>query len=287
MPPVEASATHSIRMLPHARPTFSLWEHTDTPAFEILSSAGQQKACSRGRRFRSFCRIDCEHERLSQGCAMIRLQTDIQVPGLNSREVTDFMLNCDDASYQAWWPGVHLRFHTVRKVAGDVGNLIYMDEYVGRFRLKIHAVVTASIPGKEITWQFVRRVRLPGRLILGLEDEADGVAISHVVEAGFRGPGRIFDAVLRFWFTPEFADALDEHVRTEFPEATGLAAFAGLWGRQGVAQRRSAAFCVRASAGPWMVFALLFYRPRDRKDFRNRHSDSRKKARPIANKFSN
>jgi len=65
-------------------------------------------------------------------------------------------------------------------------------------------------------------VRLPGRLILGLEDEADGVAISHVVEAGFRGPGRIFDAVLRFWFTPEFADALDEHVRTEFPKLRDL-----------------------------------------------------------------
>lgn len=128
---------------------------------------------------------------------MIRLQTDIRVPGLNSREVTDFMLNCDDASYQAWWPGVHLRFHTVRKVAGDVGNLIYMDEYVGRFRLKFHTVVTAAIPGKEITWQFVRGVRLSGRLILRLEDEAEGAAISHVVEAGFHGPGRIFDAILR------------------------------------------------------------------------------------------
>ncbi len=153
---------------------------------------------------------------------MIRLQTDICVPGLNSREVTDFMLNCDDASYQAWWPGVHLQFHTVRQVAGDVGNLVYMDEYVGRFRLKFHAVVTAAIPGKEITWQFVRGIRLPGRLILRLEDRAESVAISHVVEAGFHGPGRIFDAILRFWFTREFADALDEHVRTEFPKLRDL-----------------------------------------------------------------
>ncbi len=29
---------------------------------------------------------------------MMRLQTNIRVPGLNGREVTDFMLNCDDAS---------------------------------------------------------------------------------------------------------------------------------------------------------------------------------------------
>lgn len=153
---------------------------------------------------------------------MIRLQANIRVPGLNSREVTDFMLNCDDASYQAWWPGVHLQFHTVRQVAGDVGNLVYMDEYVGRFRLKFHAVVTAAIPGKEITWQFVRGVRLRGRLILRLEDKAKGVAISHVVEVGFHGPSRIFDAILRFWFTREFAGALDEHVRTAFPKLRDL-----------------------------------------------------------------
>ena len=143
-------------------------------------------------------------------------------PCLNGREVTDFMLNCDDASYQAWWPGVHLQFHTVRRVTGDVGNAVYMDEYVGRFRLKFHAVVTAAIPGKEITWQFIRGVRLPGKLILRLEDQAEGVAISHVVEVGFRGPGRVFDAVLRFWLTREFADALDEHVRTEFPKLRDL-----------------------------------------------------------------
>jgi hypothetical protein len=153
---------------------------------------------------------------------MIRLQTNIRVPGLNGREVTDFMLNCDDASYQAWWPGVHLQLHTVRRVAGDVGNVVYMDEYVGRFRLKSHAIVTSAVPGKEITWQFMRGVKLPGKLILRLEDGPEGVDISHTVEAGFRGPGRVFDAILRFLFTSEFADALDTHVRTEFPQLRDL-----------------------------------------------------------------
>lgn len=153
---------------------------------------------------------------------MIRLQTNIRIPGLNGREVTDFMLNCDDANYQAWWPGVHLQFHTVRRVTGDVGNVVYMDEYVGRFRLKFHAIVTVAVPGKEIAWQFIKGVRLPGRLILRLEDGSEGVAISHVVEAGFRGPARVFDAALRFWLTREFADALDEHVRTEFPKLRNL-----------------------------------------------------------------
>jgi len=49
-----------------------------------------------------------------------------------------------------------------------------------------------------------------------------GVAISHVVEVGFRGPGRVFDAVLRFWLTREFANVLSEHVRTEFPKLRDL-----------------------------------------------------------------
>lgn len=89
---------------------------------------------------------------------MIRLQTDIRIPGLYGREVTDFLLNCDDSSYQAWWPGVHPQFHTVRRLSGDVGNVVYMDEYIGRFRLKFHAVVIAAVPGTEVACQFVRGV---------------------------------------------------------------------------------------------------------------------------------
>jgi hypothetical protein len=153
---------------------------------------------------------------------MIRLQTDIRISGLNGREVTDFMLNCDDASYEAWWPGVHLQFHTERRLPGDIGNVVYMDEYVGSFRLRVHAVVITVLPGAEIAWQFMWGVRLPGRLSLRLKDESEGVAISHVVEAGFRGSGRMFDPLLRVWLTRDFSDALDEHVRTEFPKLRDL-----------------------------------------------------------------
>ncbi|MFX5370373.1 hypothetical protein ABTD31_19580, partial [Acinetobacter baumannii] len=77
--------------------------------------------------------------------------------------------------------------------------------------------MTVVVPGKAITWQFIKGVRLPGKLTLRLEDQAEGVALSHVVEVGFRGAGRVIDAVFRFWLTREFANALDEHVRTEFP----------------------------------------------------------------------
>lgn len=112
---------------------------------------------------------------------------------------------------------MHLQFHTLRRVAGDVGNIVYMDEYIGHFRLRFRAAVTVVVPGAEIAWQFIRGVRLPGRLIVRLKDDAEGVAICHVVEAGFPDRGGVVDGVLRVWLTREFADALDEHVRTEFP----------------------------------------------------------------------
>ncbi|MCZ2153240.1 MAG: hypothetical protein LC114_04960 [Bryobacterales bacterium] len=55
-----------------------------------------------------------------------------------------------------------------------------------------------------------------------LQDGPEGVAIFHTVEAGIPGLGRIFDALLRLWLTREFANALDEHVRTEFPKLRDL-----------------------------------------------------------------
>ena len=153
---------------------------------------------------------------------MIRLQTDVDVDGLAAEEVFRFLLNCDDASYQAWWPGIHIRFHTVLREPGNVGNLVYMDEYIGRFRLRLHAVIVAIDPGRRIVWQMVKGVRLPGRLLLTFEDRPGGVRISHRLEAGSAGAGRIFDPVIRLWLTKDLERALDAHVRAEFPRLRDL-----------------------------------------------------------------
>ena len=153
---------------------------------------------------------------------MISLNTTIHVSGITARAITEFLVNCDDAQYQAWWPGVHLHFHSVRRFPGDVGNVVYMDEYVGRFRIKGRAVVTSAIPGREIVCQAKYGLRLPVRILLRLQDDPDGVTISHTIEAGFRGIGRVLDPMFRLWFTPEFREAMDAHVRTEFPRLRDL-----------------------------------------------------------------
>ncbi|OQA93347.1 MAG: hypothetical protein BWY25_03109 [Chloroflexi bacterium ADurb.Bin222] len=41
--------------------------------------------------------------------------------------------------------------------------------------------------------------------------------MAHTLQAGFKGIGSILDPLLRLYFSDEFARAMDEHARTEFP----------------------------------------------------------------------
>jgi hypothetical protein len=79
------------------------------------------------------------------------------------------------------------------------------------------AVVVEAQPGRRITWQLKRWLRLPGWLRLELVDQPDGCLVRHTVEIGYRGVGRLLDPILRVYLSPRFAAELDEHVRTEFP----------------------------------------------------------------------
>jgi hypothetical protein len=110
-----------------------------------------------------------------------------------------------------------LQFHTIESRPGYVGNVIVMDEYVGRRRLRMKAVVTEAVPGKKVAWQFRQGIRLPAHLILEVADEAGGVALTHTIQAGFRGSGQVLDPLLRLYFSPEFERAMDEHAQAEFP----------------------------------------------------------------------
>ncbi len=148
---------------------------------------------------------------------MLTLLTKIRVNGMGGTEVFDFLANPDDESYRAWWPGTHLQLHTVGRGDDHVGDVLYMDEYVGKRRLRGSAVVTEAVPGKKLVWQFKRGITLPARLQLEFSDYEGGVAITHTVRAGFRGAGRVLDPALRVLLSRRFANDLDEHVRTEFP----------------------------------------------------------------------
>jgi hypothetical protein len=80
------------------------------------------------------------------------------------------------------------------------------------------AILIESIPGGRITWQLKKIIKLPVWLSLELEDDDDGVTITHTIRAGFAGAASILDPLLRIYFSESFTRALDEHVKTEFPK---------------------------------------------------------------------
>jgi hypothetical protein len=149
---------------------------------------------------------------------MITLRTQIAVAGVTGNEIIEFLLNCTDAQYRTWWPGAHLSFHTIERVPGDVGNVVMMDEFVGARRVRARGVVTEVERGKRLAWRLRKLINLPVRLTLKLDQDGDDVQLTHTVEAGFNGIGRILDPLFRLYFSPRFARALDEHVRIEFPK---------------------------------------------------------------------
>ena len=148
---------------------------------------------------------------------MVMVQTKLRVAGITGTEIFEFLANPDDRSYRRWWPGTHLQFHSLKRTESHVGDVVYMDEYVGKRRLRMKGHVVEAVQGRRLVWQLRKVIKLPARLSLELTDEENGVAITHTIEAGFRGPGSLLDPLIRLYLSASFAAGLDDHVKTEFP----------------------------------------------------------------------
>jgi hypothetical protein len=102
-----------------------------------------------------------------------------------------------------------------------VGNIVFMDEFIGKRRIQMLGVVRIAEPTK-IVWQLKKGIPLPVWLALELIDDAAGVTITHTIRAGFDGLGQFFDPLFRVHFSNEFGRAMDEHFKTEFPKLRDL-----------------------------------------------------------------
>ena len=153
---------------------------------------------------------------------MIEIKTVVQLAGVSGKKVTEFLLRRTDCEYQNWWPGTHLGWHTKQQFPNDIGNIIYFDEYVGKRRLKLDAVVTQCIPGKEIIWQMKKFVNLPAWLEIRFEDTEAGTILIHTLKAGLPGPGKYLDSLFRFFFTKQFAEDMDQHAQFEFRKLAAI-----------------------------------------------------------------
>jgi hypothetical protein len=148
---------------------------------------------------------------------MLTLTSNAHVAELSSSDIFEFMTNPTDEQYQGWWPGVHLQFHRLDARGLTARSHVLMDEYIGRRRLRLTAVVVEAVPPRRIVWQLKAGISLPARLILDLVDTASGVAITHTTEVGWAGPAAVLDPLWRLYFSDTFARDLDRHVREEFP----------------------------------------------------------------------
>ncbi len=147
---------------------------------------------------------------------MIELKTEVATKGITGKAVSNFMLHCTDADYQKWWPGTHLAFHITKYFPGDLGNHVYFDEYIGKRRFRLRGMVVEVVPGRKIVWQMKKVFRLPAWLILEMDDTAEGVRITHTLQAGFSGIGILFDPLLRLILSRDFKHDLQEHAQIEF-----------------------------------------------------------------------
>lgn len=88
-------------------------------------------------------------------------------------EIFNFLINPTDSEYQSWWTGTNLELHLLKHDPNNIGNIVYMDEFIGKHRVKMAGIVIEAEPGKKIIWQLRKLIRLPIWLSLELEDDKE------------------------------------------------------------------------------------------------------------------
>ena len=118
---------------------------------------------------------------------MLMIESRFFVARITGKEITDFLLDCTDDRYRHWWPGTHLELHAVARGRDHLGDVVLMDEYVGKHRVRMLAIVVEVVPGQKIVWRLKKGVRLPVWLTLELADRDSGVDLRHTIAAGAPG----------------------------------------------------------------------------------------------------
>ena len=81
---------------------------------------------------------------------MLVIQSKTHVDRITGREIFDFLINPTDHEYRRWWKGTHLQFHTVKRCENDIGNVVYMDEFIGKRRVRLTGAVIEAVPGGDV-----------------------------------------------------------------------------------------------------------------------------------------
>ena len=153
---------------------------------------------------------------------MLIFETKFKVKNLTGKEITDFLLNPEDAFYSQWWPDVHLQLHSEKNDINLAPETSSKKKYMDNRSYRLRGMVIRSVPGREIVWQAKKVVHFPIKLLLQLEDDDEGVHIVHTVKIGYRGIGSLLDPVLKSIFSKDFERKMETHIKTEFPKLRNL-----------------------------------------------------------------
>lgn len=153
---------------------------------------------------------------------MIKWITIQYVAGLNAATAYEFLVDFGDRAYRNWWPGMHFQAKPLRRCLGHVGSRTLVVQDIGPYRLKMIEETTEVVPDRKIALRVRGIGGLPVRMSYEFADDADGVTITYTTTAGFTGPLRFLNPLFRFYFTPRFEAALDEHLKEEFLRLASL-----------------------------------------------------------------
>lgn len=147
---------------------------------------------------------------------MLSFTTQAFIPHAKKEQVTDFFINCTTAIYWKWWKWTHLEFYTIKKTEDILWDMVYIDEYVGKTRLKFKAKISQYIRGKILEYQMIKVCALPVWLTMRFKDTPDGVIVFHTLKAGYTGIWKVLDYFIGLYLWHSFEQELTEHAKEEF-----------------------------------------------------------------------
>ncbi len=146
---------------------------------------------------------------------MIVFRTEIQIKGKTTGQIYNWLLDLDNEKYERWHPE-HRRWRTIKREPGDLGNVIYFDEKIGRMRFRVKGKIVEAEPGRRLVYKL--NYPIPTYLSLEFVPADKGVNVIHEVKFGYKGPmGKVLGGLVRRTrLVKYFEKELDRHARQEF-----------------------------------------------------------------------
>jgi len=148
---------------------------------------------------------------------MITLATEVEVKGKTPEQIIHWFMSLDNETYKKWHPE-HMAWKTIKLTPNFVGSIIYFDEKIGAFRMKLTAEIVKAEPNRFLVFKLKGFMPIQSYLSLSLQPTSSGTKVIHEVKVG---NGGIFTKAVE-WFLEKsglvgwFEKALNKHAQEEF-----------------------------------------------------------------------